>query len=1002
MADDAAGKVALLREQLDKTTDVTERLRLLTELSDELTNTSPREAEQCFAQLASEASSAGRWECAGMALNDLSYAKFMGGDVAEAIEIARRCLQLGSEHGVGKVRVAAHSMLGLASWQKGEFDEAIRYYEEGWRISREVGYRGGEAAVMGNLGLAYFTRGRLEEAMRIWQQALVLQESLSRDPEMQGHVATTYTNIGRCHEELGDWERAIEHTYRGIALAEELDQKATIAEGRALLASLFWKRGRNDEALRLFKSALEVATEIGWKDGVAEILGGMAEIHLAAGDFLSARNALDRCWTSANELGDRKEIALARRRLAELWLSYPDLARAREEIEQALAMNEELGHQIELGTCLRVKAGISSASGELERARQCYELAIAALSPRGRQSVDRIPPTVGNSQPAASRAPSTASHQFGSPSPEQPALPGCNYQLAIANLAFAQFLWRIEENAAAAERARQAAELFRRLGVLQMTENANRLLLTIRAKSGKSEDAWLAMLQNLSGLAGSSSPLSELALSSLRLLVESLGYEQGAYVLYGRQHYSVGSVSLQQLLALPRSRDLSITPEAVRIPILLRGRHIGMVHLGQLTAGPQSAVRSLQTAMPDAPPPAFWQTVQDLLTLTAERLRRRLASAEPRPPVPDADLTVATIPVKEPDSSSQTMRFGGIIAASPAMNQLLDVVEKVAPTRASVLVCGESGTGKEMIARALHDLSPRQNKPLVIINCAALPETLLEAEIFGIEKGVATGVSARAGKLEQSDGGTLFLDEIGDMSLLLQTKLLRVIQERAFERVGGNRTITVDVRFIAATNRDLEAAVKNGSFRADLYHRLNVIALTIPPLRNRREEIPLLVEHCARTASEEFMRPVQALTSAAMDALLQHSWPGNVRELQNTIQRAVILARDGIITPRDLPPALHYHPGSQPPVHGHQPPTSGSTLKQAKRQARQQATGSLERQTILNALQEHRWQIPQVTAALGVSRSHLYRLMKRHGIKAAEHRQQSAERSRQSPDSPVL
>lgn len=945
MADEASGKVRQFKEQLAKATDVTERLRLLTFLSDELTNTSPREAERYLRQLAAEAGSAGRWECAGMALCDLAYSKFMGGQMTEAVEIANQCLALGREKKVGKVQASANNVLGLTFWQKGEFEEAIRYYEECRRVSRASNYPGGEATVLGNLGLGCFSRGRIAEALGYYKETLTLHEGLREHSEIQGAIATTYVNIGLCHEEFGDWERAIEFTYRGIALAEELDQKATIAEGRAALASLFWKRGRDEEALRLFKSALEVAAEVEWKDGIAEILGKMAEIHLAAGDLLSARNALDRCGTCAKELEDRKEIALMHRRFAELWLSYPDLRQAREEIEQALKLNQELGHETELGTCLRVKAGILSAAGELEPARECFEQAIAALSPRNPQSAIREPQSAVQPLPAS--------------------LPGSNYQLAIANLAFAQFLSRTQEYARATERARQAAELFRRLGVLQMAENANRLLLGIRAKTGKSEDAWLAMLQNLSGLAGSSSPLSELALSSLRLLAESFDYQRGAFILYGRQHYSVGSVSLQQLLALPRNRDLSVTPEAVRIPIFLRGRHIGMVHLEQLTPDPQSA-------MPDPPPLAFWQTVQDLLTLTAERLRRRLRD----PQSASRDPQSAIRPVPEPDTSSRTTRFGGIIAASPAMNQLLDVVEKVAPTRASVLVCGESGTGKEMIARALHDLSPRQDKPLVIINCAALPETLLEAELFGIEKGVATGVSARSGKLEQADGGTLFLDEIGDMSLLLQTKLLRVIQERTFERVGGSRTIAVDVRFIAATNRDLEAAVKAGSFRPDLYHRLNVIALTIPPLRDRKEEIPLFVEHYARTASEEFMRPVQALTSAAMDALLQHTWPGNIRELANTIQRAVILARDGIITPQDLPPALH-HPAHHPPAADHRPPT---TLKQAKRQARQQATGTLEKQTILKVLEEHDWQIPRVTIALGISRSHLYRLMSRHGI----------------------
>ena len=420
----------------------------------------------------------------------------------------------------------------------------------------------------------------------------------------------------------------------------------------------------------MFKSAFEVATEVEWKDGIAEMLGGMAEIHLAAGDLLSARNALDRCRTCANELEDRKEIALVHRRFAELWLNYPDLRQARDEIEQALKLNEELGHQIELGTCLRVKAGILSAAGEPEPARICYERAIAALSPCTAAPADDRFPATGSGHRPVLRCPAAT---ISSPSPILPSHNSC----------------RGCRTTPEQRSARQATELFRRLGVLQMAENANRLLLTIRAKTGKSEDARLAVLQNLSGLAGSSSPLSELALSSLRLLAESFGYQRGAFILYGRQHYSVGSVSVQQLLALPRSRDISVAPDAVRIPIFLRGRHIGMVHLGQLTPDARPLTPDPRPQASDQPPLAFWQTVQDLFTLTAERLRRRLASADPRPLAPDSGFPVATILVPEPDTSSQTTRFGGIIAASPAMNQLLDVVEKVAPTRASVLVCGE-------------------------------------------------------------------------------------------------------------------------------------------------------------------------------------------------------------------------------------------------------------------------------------------------------------------------
>jgi transcriptional regulator with GAF, ATPase, and Fis domain/tetratricopeptide (TPR) repeat protein len=947
MADEANRKVEQLKEQLAQATDVKSRLAALEGLTWALYYSSPRESERYLRQSIEVARDAGDWGFAGWALGDLAYMKFMLGELADAVEIANQGLALGREHNAGKAQATALNVLGLFFWQKGEHKKAIEHWDECMRVSRECNYEGGVVTALGNLALSYFSQGKYEKALVCFEELLPLQERLAAQyPSMRGAIATTYINIAQCCEELGDWERALESDYRGIALAEQLDQKTTIAEGRASLGSLFWKRGRNEEALRLFKSALEVATEVGHKDLVAEILGRMAEVHLAAGDFLAARNCLDLCRTKANELEDRKEIALAHRRSAELWRDYPDLVKAREEIEQALTLNAELGHRIEQGVSLRVKAEIMSAAGEREPAKEAFEQAIALLSARENEE-----PGSGARDQGSGAAPRP-------PTPDpRPLTPGYSYSLAQAHFAFARFLAGRADNAAAADNVSQAAMLFRKLGVLQLAEDANRFLLMLRSRTGTAEDTWLAILQTLSGLAGSSSPLSEMALSCLRLLTEGFGFQRGAFVLYGRQHYTVGKVPMQALLAAPRNRELSLTPEAVRIPVFLRSRHIGVAYLDG---------RDPDVALP---PLAFWQTVQDLLMLASERLRRRLQPADAGPAAEGS-----TIRVPEPDAAGHQTRFGAIIAVSPAMNQLLDTVEKVARTRASVLVCGASGTGKEMVARALHGLSPRQAQPLVIINCAALPETLLEAELFGIEKGVATGVQARAGKLEQADGGTVFLDEIGDMSLLLQTKLLRAVQERSFERVGGSKTITVDVRFIAATNRDLAKAVKSGEFREDLYHRLNVITLELPPLRERPEEIPLMVEHFVRTYSEEFMRPVHALTSSAMDFLLKYAWPGNVRELRNVIERAVILAKEGVIAAEDLPPALHAAPATQ-----RRP--RATKLKEAKREAREETGGSVEKESILKALEEHDWQIPAVMAALGVSRSHLYRLMHRYGLK---------------------
>ncbi|HUK19580.1 MAG TPA: sigma-54 dependent transcriptional regulator [Bryobacteraceae bacterium] len=247
----------------------------------------------------------------------------------------------------------------------------------------------------------------------------------------------------------------------------------------------------------------------------------------------------------------------------------------------------------------------------------------------------------------------------------------------------------------------------------------------------------------------------------------------------------------------------------------------------------------------------------------------------------------------------------GIVGESPAIQKLLQMIARVAPQETSVLVLGESGTGKELVARALHRLSPRAAKPFLAINCAALTDTLLESELFGYEKGAFTGaVAQKKGKLEMADGGTVFLDEIGELAPSLQAKLLRVLQQREFERVGGTRTLPLDVRIIAATNRELAAEVRRGAFREDLYHRLNVVALRVPPLRERPGDVMPLARHFLECASARCRRRVVGISAGAERCLTAYVWPGNVRELENAIERAVVLGQTETLLAEDLPEAL--------------------------------------------------------------------------------------------------
>lgn len=311
-------------------------------------------------------------------------------------------------------------------------------------------------------------------------------------------------------------------------------------------------------------------------------------------------------------------------------------------------------------------------------------------------------------------------------------------------------------------------------------------------------------------------------------------------------------------------------------------------------------------------------------------------------------------------------RSSSIVGKSQAMQKVFDLVRKVAPTKANVLITGESGVGKELVADALHNLSPRANKPFIKVHCAALAESLLESELFGHEKGSFTGAANRKkGRFELANEGSLFLDEIGEINQGVQIKILRVLQEKKFERVGGESTLEVDVRLIAATNRDLKEEIAKGSFREDLYYRLNVVNIHVPPLRERREDIPLLALAFLNEFAQDNAKDIQGFDPKARAALYAYSWPGNVRELRNCIESAVVLASGGLIGPDDLPPGIRS--ASEDSVIRIEP---GSSLANA------------ERIIIRETLAKHGGNKSKTADILGISRKTLYQKLVEYGLNA--------------------
>ena len=443
-------------------------------------------------------------------------------------------------------------------------------------------------------------------------------------------------------------------------------------------------------------------------------------------------------------------------------------------------------------------------------------------------------------------------------------------------------------------------------------------------------------------------PYTRVSSSISRLVFDR---EAGVHILDTASSDEVDGASIDELTLI----------SAVCVPVRLQGRIAGLIHLYSQDA--------------DAPltPQDFHLTLAlgDLLTGTFHQLwEKKQAEEKARQAERAADALR--------DQLAGTS-IGEIVGQSESIQRLRDQIGRVAPTEATVLVRGESGVGKELVGRAMHFSSRRASGPFVTMNCAALTESLLESELFGHEKGSFTGATAKKkGKFEQADGGTLMLDEVGEMSLEIQAKFLRVLEGHPFERVGGAEPIATDVRVVAATNRDLEAAVREGTFRKDLYFRLHVIVVTIDPLRRRPSDVPLLAQHFIERVAPKAGRSVKGLTAEATEFLSAYRWPGNVRELQNTIERAVILCRGELIDREDIQlcaiDALEDIDEIADPLPEEQPATGDAGFREL-------TIEELEREHILTTLTATEWNKTKAASMLGIERSTLDRKLKRYGVR---------------------
>lgn len=852
------------------------------------------------------------------------------------------------------------------------------------------------------------------EAKPLLEEAL----KISRDIGAMEQVARVSLRLAEVCRLLGDVEMSRHYASETLKWAKELGHERLQGSGFYLLGTLYEKSGQYEEALQCTQQALKIWEKNGYEEGVYAALNQMGNLAGFQGRFEEALRYYRRCGEllkdssdeslrAANyynigwvliELGNWEEgaenlyrtIALAERRgydyvrwnavnvLGELALKKNRLDRAVELFSQVVKAGREgleeilqeglinLGeaefrqhnlaaasaaYQEALTLCERTQdrlgiteiywrmAELELARGEMER---CAGLCARAIEMARELQANK-------EEAEALRVRALLEIEMGM----EAAAIACfekalellrgaqnSYEYARVQFQYGRFLLKQGQQEQGVALLKKAAQVFRNLGVVAEADEINRILFELDLNV----DRDMAVLSAVSGLSTMGLEPANFLAETFKRMCEAWGCRGGSFLSDNEPVFVFGQVDLDDVRrAAANGRKQVSEGSIVWFPVVAGDSFFGGIYLEYES----KAVRRCN--------PLVLNTIAALIMPAVQRLKS------------------SGISVEREEEEIPGLCFSGVIGHSPVMQKNLEIVARSAYSSVPVLIRGESGTGKELVARALHLSGPRRDKPFIPINCAAVPETLLEAEFFGVEKGAATGVVARKGKFELANGGTVFLDEIGDMSPGLQAKLLRVLQEKEFERIGGAKPIKVDVRVVAATNQNLELLIKEGKFREDLYYRLNGVEIFLPPLRERKEDIGELIRYFIARANQETNRQVKGVTEGVLRCFLAYHWPGNIRELQHVIQRCVLLAQGDEITVSDLPVQFQK-------LIEEIPQAETVNLRISRRRAQEQAAAEVERETLVRCLEQAGGNVTRAAKIAGYSRAQFYRLLKKHNI----------------------
>ncbi len=862
----------------------------------------------------------------------------------------------------------AYRLTGVVYWMEGEYERSLSSYQKSGEIYRKVKDQKGEGMVLNNLGILYFDKGEPEQSLECLNQVLAISE-IHNDTAL---LSSLYNNLSVSYIELCDWEKAEKMCRENLALREKIGSEEGIALALNNLGFINSQKGLLGLAYTYHQKARRIFERLNQRLGIAKSSYLQALVYYQKGEFVKGIKLLEETISTYRELSSKLGLADSLSLLGKIWLAKNQVEKAESCFGEALGLYEEQKHNFGIAECLIGKIHIALT-------RNNFNEAEAFLS-----QVKKLLYESHNFYWQASfrKARGIYFHQRGLLEEALDELLEASkmlrrihskYELASTYVLIGEIKQKQKHIKSSRQYLNQAFLLFRELQNTRMSEAVENTIQSTGDLSAIESDR-LNTIYRFSSLVNEVFDTDELLRNSLDLAISLLGAERGAIILLNPLTHDLELKIVKQIETETKEDALNISKQVIAevtkkeeplviedaqmdsrvkrnmsvvmynilsilcVPLKIRDQLIGTIYLDHRSIPNVFCKDDLE----------FMKAFGNLISAVLEKSQLYKRVSEELFQLRDEMMVKYSYPE--------------VIGKGERMQEIFATVEKVANSKTSVLLVGESGTGKELVANLICRRSNRSDKPFIRVNCAALPESLLESELFGIEEKVATGVTFRKGKFERAHGGTIFLDEVGDMSLSTQAKVLRVLQEREFERVGGNQTIAVEVRIIAATNMDLEDKIRHQTFRKDLYYRLNPITIKLPPLRERKEDIPLLTDFFLDKFAEENNKPKLKVAADVMAAFLDYPWPGNVRELSNVIAHGVLLSEGNLFSRKVLP--LYLKTGKEFPKL-----FRGGKLVEILE--------SVEKQIILSTLETCGWNQSRAAKKLGAPESSLRRRMEK-------------------------